>query len=191
MKYQKQCLEEIATRHIVQIATRHTTFFTWSLCFRWRTELTRTWWRRTTTSGNTCSRSRWTKRQKRPLITVLVKYHESGDNDGQEIHRTGQGRVLIKRSWLKCIENTGWWQNGNLQVLLEKVDRTLEASRQAQEALNRDLDMKDVAFGIDQTCLVLSTTGTIWDRWIHNFVMRLLVCFSNLIYCVGILFDVE
>ena len=41
------------------------------------------------------------------------------------------------------------------QVLLEKVDRTLEASRLAQEALNRDLDMKDVAFGIDQTCLVL------------------------------------
>ena len=42
-----------------------------------------------------------------------------------------------------------------MQVLLEKVDRTLEASRLAQEALNRDLDMKDVAFGIDQTCLVL------------------------------------
>ena len=43
----------------------------------------------------------------------------------------------------------------NMQVLLEKVDRTLEASRQAQDALNRDLNMKDVAFGIDQTCLVL------------------------------------
>ena len=43
----------------------------------------------------------------------------------------------------------------NVQVLLEKVDRTLEASRQAQDALNRDLNMKDVAFGIDQTCLVL------------------------------------
>ena len=39
--------------------------------------------------------------------------------------------------------------------MLEKVDRTLETSRQAQEALNRDLDMKDLAFGIDQTCLVL------------------------------------
>ena len=44
---------------------------------------------------------------------------------------------------------------GENQVLLEKVDRTLETSRQAQEALNRDLDMKDLAFGIDQTCLVL------------------------------------
>ena len=39
-------------------------------------------------------------------------------------------------------------------MLLEKVDRTLESSRQAQDALNRDLNMKDVAFGIDQTCLV-------------------------------------
>ena len=41
-----------------------------------------------------------------------------------------------------------------MQVLLEKVDRTLDQARQAQDGLTRDLDMKDVAFGIDQTCLV-------------------------------------
>ena len=46
-------------------------------------------------------------------------------------------------------------------MLLEKVDRTLESSRQAQDALNRDLNMKDVAFGIDQTCLVPITITTI------------------------------
>ena len=105
-----------------------------TIFYRWRIELTRTWWRRMTTSGNTCSRSR---------LTVHRRFWE------------------IQKEDHDCKHNLSGM---NVQVLLEKVDRTLEASRQAQEALNRDLDMKDVAFGIDQTCLVLWITWTIWDR---------------------------
>ena len=41
-----------------------------------------------------------------------------------------------------------------MKVLIEKVEKQIQNSKEAQDAINKDLSMKDEAFGIDQLCFV-------------------------------------
>ena len=57
-----------------------------------------------------------------------------------------------------------------MKVLIEKVEKQLLNSKESQDAINKDLGMKDEAFGIDQTCFVTHNNST--ELSLHSGIER-------------------
>ena len=87
----------------------------------------------------------------RPLVLFQVNV----ECITQRENRVGIDQVKdqVDKNLKKENENIRNYQQ-RMKVLTEKVERHLDESKQALQALEKDLGMKDEAFGIDQTCLV-------------------------------------
>ena len=57
-----------------------------------------------------------------------------------------------------------------MKVLIEKVERQIASNKDAQNALSKDLDMKDEAFGIDQVCFVTHNNSS--ELSLHSGIER-------------------
>ena len=57
-----------------------------------------------------------------------------------------------------------------MKVLIEKVERQIMNSKEAQDAISKDLEMKDEAFGIDQVCFVTHNNSS--ELSLHSGIER-------------------
>eukprot|EP00090_Calanus_glacialis_P021965 TRINITY_DN33883_c0_g1_i1.p1 TRINITY_DN33883_c0_g1~~TRINITY_DN33883_c0_g1_i1.p1 ORF type:complete len:425 (-),score=140.81 TRINITY_DN33883_c0_g1_i1:132-1406(-) len=57
-----------------------------------------------------------------------------------------------------------------MKVLIEKVEKQIESNKDAQNALSKDLEMKDEAFGIDQACFVTHNNSS--ELSLHSGIER-------------------
>ena len=57
-----------------------------------------------------------------------------------------------------------------MKILIEKVDKQIQNSKEAQDALNKDLELKDEAYGIDQTCFVTHNNSS--ELSLHSGIER-------------------
>ena len=101
---------------------------------------------------------------KRPLqVTVECMNHRE--------NRVGIDQVkdMVDSNLKKENDNIRKYQQ-LMKVLIEKVEHQLRNSKEAQDAINKDLNMKDEAFGIDQTCFVTHNNSS--DLGLHSGIER-------------------